>query len=170
VLRATGQARNATTRGNEGAIGRVVGAVELLGLYSNRDTVTKFQRVLAGHGRDRPSARATRSPQRQRRLDDQEQAQLLAAYEQGVMINDLAAMFGLSRTAVMANLGRLGAESRRGVVDRRIEEARSLYESGESLATIGNRYGVNPSTVRNALLKAGVTMRPKPGSSPESVG
>ena len=29
------------------------------------------------------------------------------------MINDLATMFGLSRTAVMANLNRLGAESRR---------------------------------------------------------
>lgn len=35
------------------------------------------------------------------------------------MINDLAEMFDLSRTAVMANLTRLGAESRRGIVERR---------------------------------------------------
>jgi hypothetical protein len=42
------------------------------------------------------------------------------------MINDLAAMFDLSRTAVMANLNRLGAESRRGIVNRLIEEASSL--------------------------------------------
>lgn len=79
------------------------------------------------------------------------------------MINDLAEMFGLSRTAVMANLDRLGAESRRGIVDRRMDEARSLYEAGWSLAKIGKRYGVYPSTVRDALLRAGVRMRPKPG-------
>ena len=46
------------------------------------------------------------------------------------MINDLAEMFKVSRTAVMANLERLGAESRRGIVNRRIEEARLLYQQG----------------------------------------
>lgn len=138
--------------------------VELLGLYSNRDNATMVQRILAGHGRDRPPARTTRSPLRQRRLDVQEQAQLLAAYKQGVKINDLAEVFGLSRTAVMANLDRLGVESRRGIVDRRIDEARSLYEQGYSLAKIGKWYGVYPSTVRDALLKASVSMRPRPGT------
>ena len=83
------------------------------------------------------------------------------------MINDLATMFGLSRTAVMANLHRLGAESRRGVVDRRIEEASALYKQGWSLAKIGKRYGVYPSTVRDALLEAGVCMRPRPGTCVE---
>ncbi len=78
------------------------------------------------------------------------------------MINDLAEMFDLSRTAVMANLTRLGAESRRGVVDRRIGEARSLYETGWSLAKIAHSYGVYPSTVRDALLRAGVQLRPRP--------
>ena len=82
------------------------------------------------------------------------------------MINDLAAMFGLSRTAVMANLERLGAESRRGIVGRRIDEARTLYEEGWSLAKIGKQYGVYPSTVRDALLRAGVRMRPRPGTRP----
>jgi hypothetical protein len=78
--------------------------VELLGRNSKRNNVTRLRTILAGHERDRPPARATRSPQRQRRLDDQEQVQLLAAYDQGVMINDRAEMFGLSRTAVIANL------------------------------------------------------------------
>lgn len=64
----------------------------------------------------------------------------------------------------MANLTRLGAESRRGIVDRRIDEARSLYEAGRSLAQIGKQYGVYPSTVRDALRRAGVPMRPRPGS------
>jgi AraC-like DNA-binding protein len=139
-------------------------AVELLGRNSKRNNVTRIEAILAGHGRDRLPVRPTRSHQRQRRLDDQEQAQLLSAYDQGVMINDLAAMFGLSRTAVMANLNRLGAESRRGIVHRRIEEARSLYEHGWSLAKIGKRYGVYPSTVRDALLRSGVLLRPRPGT------
>jgi AraC-like DNA-binding protein len=130
-------------------------AVELLGRYSNRDIATKLQRVLAGHGRDRLPDRTTRSAQRQRRLDNQERARLLAAYDHGVMINELAAMFGLSRTAVMANLRRLGAGSRRGIVDRRIEEATTLYAEGSSLAKLGDRYGVYPSTVRDALRKRG---------------
>jgi hypothetical protein len=68
------------------------------------------------------------------------------------MINDLAAMFGLSRTAVMHNLSKQGAGSRRGVVQRRIDEAVALYGDGWSLAGIGQRYGVYPSTVRDALL------------------
>lgn len=139
--------------------------MELLGCNSKRNNVTKLQAILAGQERDRLPARTTRSPHRQRRLDDQEQAQLLAAYDQGVMINDLASMFGLSRTAVMANLNKLGAESRRGIVDRRIEEARTLYEQGWSLAKIGQRYGVHPSTVRDAMRRAGVRIRPRPGYS-----
>ncbi len=83
------------------------------------------------------------------------------------MINVLAEMFDLSRTAVMANLKRLGAESRQGIVDRRIEEARTLYEQGWSLARIGEQYGVYPSTVRDALLRADVRMRPRPGAGPK---
>jgi len=69
--------------------------VELMGRYSNHDNVTALRRILAGPERDHPPARTTRSRQFQRRLDDQELAQLLAAYEGGVMINDLAEMFGL---------------------------------------------------------------------------
>lgn len=113
-----------------------------MGRNSKQDNVTRLHAILAGHERDRLPARPTRSVQRQRRLDVQEQAQLLASYDVGVMINDLAEMFGLSRTAVMANLNRLGAESRRGIIQRRIEEASVLYVQGWSLARIGKQYGV----------------------------
>lgn len=83
------------------------------------------------------------------------------------MINDLAEVLDLSRTAVMANLSRLGAESRRGIVERRIDDASALYLRGWSLAKIGQRYGVYPSTVRDALLRAGVRTRPRPGTRPK---
>ena len=83
------------------------------------------------------------------------------------MISDLAEMFGISQSAALANLARLGAEPRRGIVQRRLEEARSLYAHGWSLSRIGRLFGVNPATVRYAFLKAGVQMRPRPGASPE---
>ena len=139
--------------------------MELLGANSKRNIVTTLRSILAGQGRDRLPDRPTRSRQFQRRLDDQEQAQLLAAYEQGARVNDLAEIFGVSRSAVMANLSRLGAESRRGIVHRRIDEARTLYEQGRSLVEIGKRYGVYPSTVRDALRKAGVRLRQRPGAN-----
>jgi len=137
--------------------------VELLGRNSKRNNVTRLRAILAGHGRDRPPARATRSPQRQRRLDDQERTQLLASYNEGVMISDLAEMFGISQSAALANLARLGAEPRRGIVQRRLEEARSLYAQGWSLSRLGRHFGVNPATVRYTFVKAGVRMRPRPG-------
>lgn len=49
-----------------------------------------------------------------------------------MMIDDRAEIFDLSRSAVMANLTRLGAESRRGIVERRIDEASALYLRGWS--------------------------------------
>ena len=134
-------------------------AVELLGANSKRDNVTKLLSILAGEGRDRLPARPTRSRQFQRRFDDQELAQLLAGYEQGARVNDLAEIFGVSRSSVMANLSRLGAESRRGIVHRRIEEARALYEQGWSLAQVGDHFGVHAETVRLALRRAGVQVR-----------
>ena len=138
--------------------------VELLGANSKRDNVTKLLSILAGEGRDRLPARPTRSRQFQRRLDDQELAQLLAAYERGVIIDDLATMFDIDRTTVMANLSRLGAESRRGIVHRRIDEARALYEQGWSLARIGDHFGVHAETVRLALRRAGVQARTRAGT------
>ena len=80
------------------------------------------------------------------------------------MINDLVATFGISQSAILNNLKRLGAEPRRGIVQRRLEEARSLYEQGWSLSRLGRHFGVNPATVRYTLLKAGVRMRPRSGS------
>ena len=38
---------------------------------------------------------------------------------------------------------------------RRIEQAVALYKQGWSLAKIGKKYGAYPSTVRDALLRAG---------------
>ena len=106
-------------------------ALEVMGRNSKRNNVTRLHAILAGHGRDRLPARATRSRQVQRRLDDQERTQLLAAFNEGVLISDLAKMFSINQSAALANLARLGAEPRRGIVQRRLEEAaRSTRRAG----------------------------------------
>lgn len=79
------------------------------------------------------------------------------------MIDELAGRFGIHRTTVMTHLDRHGVERRTGNVQRRIDEALRLYESGWSLARIGTEFGVNAETARRALRGAGVSMRPRPG-------
>ena len=71
----------------------------------------------------------------------------------------LAAQHSIHRTAVLAPLERHRV-SRRGRVltPDHIERAVSLYSSGRSCASIGKELQVNPETVRQALLKAGVAM------------
>ena len=39
------------------------------------------------------------------------------------------------------------------------EKAAGLYRAGDSLGTIGEVFGVDPGTVRRALIKLGVPMR-----------
>ncbi|HET9174465.1 MAG TPA: hypothetical protein VFN56_04250 [Candidatus Saccharimonadales bacterium] len=65
----------------------------------------------------------------------------------------------------MAHLKREGAESRRGVVERRLPEATALYKGGWSLARIGEKLGVSPGTVWLTLQKHGVQMRDQQGRS-----
>ena len=80
------------------------------------------------------------------------------------MISDLAKMFGISPSAALANLARLGAEPRRGIVQRQLEEARSLSAEGWSRSRLGRHFGVDPATVRHTFLKAGIRLRPRSGA------
>jgi hypothetical protein len=41
-----------------------------------------------------------------------------------------------------------------------VNEAADLYRDGRSLARVAERFRVSPTTVRTALLAAGVAMRP----------
>jgi hypothetical protein len=40
---------------------------------------------------------------------------------------------------------------------------RSRYKNGESIAALGQAFGVSPATVRSRLIEAGVELRPRPG-------
>ncbi len=116
-----------------------------MGRYSNPDNVSRLQRILAGHDRDRLPARTTRSVQRQRRLNRNEVRELLTQYNAGLLINQLAAQFDISRTTVMKHLERAGAPRRRNLLADRLDQARQLYDQGWSLARIAKHLGLNAS-------------------------
>jgi len=101
--------------------------------------------------------------QLQRRLPPEEIEELIAAYTAGATALALAAEHSIHRTTVLALLERHHV-SRRGRVltPDHVERAVSQYASGRSCASIGKELQVNPETIRQALLKAGLAMR-RPG-------
>jgi hypothetical protein len=138
--------------------------VDLLGRYTNPDNVSRLHRILSGQGRDRPSHRPVPSlPQKQTRLTQEQVSELIAMHERGVPIDELASVFDIHRTTVMTHLDRAGLERRAGRIDRHLNEARGLYESGSSLAGIAEHFGVDAETVRQAFKDAGISMRPRRG-------
>jgi uncharacterized protein (DUF433 family) len=87
-------------------------------------------------------------------------ARLIAAYQAGTKINQLATDFGINRNTVSSILRSSGVEPRRqGLSADDIAEAASLYLAGWSLASIGNQFGCTAETVRQALHRTGAQRR-----------
>jgi hypothetical protein len=87
----------------------------------------------------------------------------VAAYVVGATALSLAGKHSIHRTTVLALLERQQVSMRgRVLTPDHIERAVSSYASGRSCASIGKELQVNPETIRQALLKAGVAMR-RPG-------
>jgi predicted DNA-binding protein YlxM (UPF0122 family) len=85
---------------------------------------------------------------------------LLAGYEHGGAINELAARYRISRTTVMKHLDRAGVPRRwRKLETTDIDRAKVRYGTGLSLAEVAAAFEVYPSTIHAAFRKAGVTMR-----------
>jgi len=87
----------------------------------------------------------------------------VAAYLAGATSLSLAGKHSIHRTTVLALLERHRV-SRRGRVltPDHIERAVASYPLGRSCASIAKELQVNPETIRQTLLKAGVAMR-RPG-------
>jgi|1185.fasta_scaffold301550_1 transposase len=134
-----------------------------MGSYSNPSLMSRIQTILAGQNDNRVSDRSRPSRQIQRHLSADDVLSVIAAYEQGATIDELATRFGVHRTTVMAHLERQGAPRRCGTVTKNLNEATRLYEQGWSLARVGDHFGVDGETVRRALRAAGVTLRPRRG-------
>lgn len=102
--------------------------------------------------------------QRQTRLSDARVQEMVAGYQSGSTVYELAAQFGCHRKTVSNLLKTRGIALRMGsMTDEQISEAVALYESGLSLAKISMRLGFNDNTIRLRLVERGVRMRDSHG-------
>lgn len=103
----------------------------------------------------------------QRRLTPTETDEMLAAYDAGDRVIDIAARFGVSRTTVIDHVGRRGLPRRSdaGWSDDELRAAANLYANGHALAAVGHQFGVDASTVANRFRRAGLPVRRRRGWS-----
>lgn len=135
--------------------------MELLGKCCNQQKV--FEKLSTV--RDLPSRRGGPKvvvpAERSKRLTSLEKADIVAAYQAGCSSNDLAREYKVSRNAVTAALEREGVSRRYKLLsDEDVKRASTLYVQGGSTASVAAEFGVNSTTMRTALLRAGVEMRP----------
>lgn len=103
-----------------------------------------------------PNVRALR--QAQRRLSPAEMEALVADYEAGARICELAQVYDVHRTTVARHVARAG-KTRPVMTDAQIDESVRLYREGRTLHNVGQRLGVADQTIRRVLVERAVTIR-----------
>jgi len=89
---------------------------------------------------------------------------LIADYRAGATVYTLGGQFGIDRRTVGAILKRHGVQTRwQRLSPAQIDEAVELYESGWSLAQVGERLGVTATTVQLRLRERGLKIRDNHG-------
>jgi DNA-binding NarL/FixJ family response regulator len=135
--------------------------VEVLGRYSNQvDQGERIQAILkmAPQGAPHPNPRTEKRVCR--RLDPEEVDQLVADYAAGVPISQLTETFNVDQRTVQKRVREAGLPRRsERLSQRQVEDAIRLYEAGRSTEFIARELDRGPTTVRRALLRAGVTLR-----------
>jgi predicted DNA-binding protein (UPF0251 family) len=103
----------------------------------------------------------TRLSQRHKHLDEGETARMIAAYQAGSSVYELAEHFGCHRETVSRRLKSRGVQMRHlAVTTKQIDTAEHLYASGLSLAEVGTQMRIDPSTVWRRLRARGAAIRP----------
>jgi hypothetical protein len=142
--------------------------VEVSGRYSNPPrTPLDLAKLSSAEFRETPNSPILgRRRQVQRCLGELEVDELVEAYCGGTTVLKLAATFQIHRTTVLALLETKGVPRRGRIWSPDLtKQATRLYTEGRSCASIGRQLKVNPETVRQHLMTAGVTLRP-PGQPP----
>jgi hypothetical protein len=94
------------------------------------------------------------------RLTNEQRAALAADYETGLPTTELTTRYGLAKGTVLRLIEEAGIPMRRrGLSQETAEQARLLYESGLSLAAVGERLSQVPTSVSRALKRMGVHLR-----------
>jgi DNA-binding transcriptional regulator LsrR (DeoR family) len=104
-----------------------------------------------------PNVRVLR--QAQRRLSPVELEALIAGYEAGARVCELAKVYDLHRTTVARHVARAG-KTRPLMTEAQIDEAVGLYGDGWTLHNVGQRFGVADQTIRRVLVERAVMIRP----------
>ena len=100
----------------------------------------------------------------QRRLTDSQAFMLRERYVAGAIVYELAKEFRVRRATVSERLKKAGVSMRcQSAGNELIDSMVGLYESGLSLAEVGDRVGTSPGTVHRYLLLPGVHTRDSDG-------
>ncbi len=116
-----------------------------------------------------PLADRPRQPRRiERRLSSAAVDELIHAYRDGTATAQLAARFGISKTAVLSLLSSREVPRRfQSMNTDDIDNVERLYLAGHSLASCSRLTGFPASTIRDALRQRGTPMR-APGGRREA--
>jgi hypothetical protein len=136
-----------------------------MGRYSNLcDQGERLRELLEMTPKGPSGAFPRTTRQVQRRLRGPEIKELVAGYEAGATVYELAGQFGVHRNTVSASLKRQGVGLRfRSLSSTQVAEATQFYHEGLSLLKVGERLGCGAECVRQALMKAGIEIRPRNG-------
>ncbi len=146
--------------------------VRLIGTLSN--TPRPLERLIAKLGEQPAGAQRTKlvhkvtSAKRERRsykpnrkLSPEEIQNLVAQYEAGSSIADLARLFGMHTQTVDAHLKRQGVEKHWAfrLSSEQVDKAVELYANGWSTIEIAKEFNITTNTANRSLIRAGVTLR-----------
>ncbi len=115
---------------------------------------------------DAQTSREAPMPRRKwKRLNDEARAQVVARYSAGETTTVLATEFGVAKSTIIGILRANNVVVRRQpMTAQQVGEAARLYESGLSLSQVATALDVNRETMRVAIMKAGVEIRPATGA------
>jgi uncharacterized protein (DUF433 family) len=104
------------------------------------------------------------TPRTSRPLKPAHVKDLVAGYEAGKSMKELAAEFGIDRRTAATYLRRSTVALRRiGLRPEHTAEIADLYQAGWSSGRLAERYDVSADTILKALRRAGVSIRPRRG-------
>jgi DNA-directed RNA polymerase specialized sigma24 family protein len=112
---------------------------------------------------DRDAPEMTPSRRLRRRLGSDGVAQLVAGYEGGSSVRELAARHEASMDATLRLLHEEGINTARpeALTDAQRKEIIRRYQAGESTYQIAAATGVPKTTVARTLQRVGITLRPR---------
>ena len=140
--------------------------MEVLALLAKREFRSALEQMLLRADDHTHEVASFRPRQKQHRLTPEEHADLLLMYTEGASVLALAKRYNVHRTTVMAHLERERIPRRpctRRLSEEDVQQAARHYAAGESLVTVGRRYGVTARTVATEFRKAGVEIRARRG-------